>query len=116
MLLGILFRLAVAHTLPIHFDEGSRLLAVHAVAEHEVPILPSGVLYLHRATFSYRLAPLVWLSLGEIDDLFLLRVANAVLGVITVYLTYRLARAVVGLPAPALLAAGFVALDPVSVV
>src|SRR5215204_6963671 len=45
MLLGILFRLAVAHTLPIHFDEGSRLLAVHAVAEHEVPILPSGVLY-----------------------------------------------------------------------
>src|SRR5215217_6922458 len=116
MLLGLVIRLAAARFLPIHFDEGSTLLGVHAVAGHGVPILPSGVLYLHGATLSYLLAPFIWLGWGEIDDLFLLRAVNAVIGAITVYLTYRLARAVVGLSAPALVAAGFVALDPLSVV
>jgi hypothetical protein len=114
--LGLLIRLAAAHSLPVHFDEGSTLLGVHAVAERGWPLLPSGVLYLHGTTLSYLVAPLVWLGWGGLDDLFILRSVNAILGAITVYLTYRLARAVVQTTAPALLAATFVALDPLSVV
>jgi hypothetical protein len=116
MLLGFLLRLAAARSLPQHFDEGAMLLGVHAVAERGVPLLPSGALYLHGATHSYLLAPLVWLGWGDLDDLFFLRAASAVLGAVTVYLTYRLALAVVGSTATALLAATLVALDPLSVV
>ena len=116
LLFGLLIRLATARSLPLHFDEGAMLLGVHAVAERGWPLLPSGVLYLHGVTLSYLLAPLVWLGRGELDDLFLLRAVSAVLGAITVYLTYRLARTVVGWTAPALLAATLVALDPLSVV
>jgi hypothetical protein len=116
VLLGLLTRLAAARALPVHFDEGAMLLGVHAVAGHGLPILPSGVLYVHGATLSYLLAPLVWLGLGGPEDLFLLRAVNAVFGAITVYLTYRLAQSVVRTPAPSLLAAGFVAIDPLSVV
>src|SRR5215210_6422489 len=116
LLFGLLIRLATARFLPLHFDEGAMLLGVHAVAERGWPLLPSGVLYLHGVTLSYLLAPLVWLGRGELDDLFVLRAVSAVLGTVAVSLTYRLARAVVGSTAPALLAAGLVALDPVSVV
>src|SRR4051812_5620241 len=89
MLLGLLLRLAAAHSLPQHFDEGAMLLGVHAVAERGLPILPSGALYLHGATHSYLLAPLVWLGWGDLGHLFILRAASAVLGVVTIYLTYR---------------------------
>jgi hypothetical protein len=115
-LLGLFARLIAARSLPVHFDEGAMLLGVRAVAEHGWPLLPSGELYLHGATLSYFLAPLVWLDWDGLDDLFILRAAGAVLGAITVYLTYRLAQAVVQSTAPALLAATFAALDPLSVV
>ena len=116
MVLGFLLRLAAAHALPQHFDEGAMLLGVRAVAERGLPILPSGALYLHGATHSYLLSPLVWSGLGNLDDLFILRAASAILGTITVYLTYRLTRAVTASAGAALLAATLIALDPLSVV
>jgi hypothetical protein len=112
---ALLLLLVVAWRFPFFTDEAETLLAAHGVATHGLPIFPSGALFVHGATHSYFLAPLVWLGRGQPDDLFILRATSAILGAITVYLRYRLARVVVGSSAPALLAAALVALDPVSV-
>jgi hypothetical protein len=101
--------------MPFAFDESESLLAAHGVATHGLPIFPSGALFVHGTTLSYLLAPLVWLGWGEPDNLFILRAVSAILGSIAVYLTYRLARAVVGSTVPALLAAALVAFHPLSV-
>jgi hypothetical protein len=95
-------RLVAAHSFLILFDGGWTLLGVHAVAERGWSQRTSGALYLHGTT-----SPTSWLrssgSAGGLDDLFILRAVNAILGAITVYLTYRLAPAVVETTAPALL-------------
>jgi hypothetical protein len=115
VLLGLLLRLAAADRLPPHLDEGNMLLGIRAVAAHGWPLLRSGVAYLHGATISYLLAPLVRLGWGDYPDLFPLRVSSALFGALAVYLTYRLARSVTSSDAAGLVAGGLVALDPLSV-
>lgn len=115
VVIGLLVRLAAADRLPPHVDEGNMVLGIHTVAARGWPLLPSGVLYIHGATISYLLAPLVWLGWADYTNLFPLRVASAIFGAIAIYLTYRLARTVLGSGAAALLAAVFVALDPLNV-
>ncbi|HEU0116782.1 MAG TPA: glycosyltransferase family 39 protein, partial [Thermomicrobiales bacterium] len=115
VVVGLLLRLAVAARLPPHVDEGNMLLGIATVAQRGWPLLPSDVLYIHGATVSYLLAPLA--KLGWLDYLqpLPMRLPSALFGALAVYLTYWLARAVAGAPRPALLAAAFVAFDPLSV-
>jgi hypothetical protein len=109
---AVLLRLAVASRFPPHVDEGNMLLGIQTVAERGWPLLPSGVLYIHGATVSFLLAPLARLGLLDYADLFPLRAASAVLGGVAVWLTWRLARDVVGPGWPPLAAAALVAIDP----
>jgi hypothetical protein len=115
VVVGLLVRLAAADRLPPHVDEGNMVLGIHTVAARGWPLLPSGVLYIHGATISYLLAPLAWLGWADYTNLFPLRVASAIFGAVAIYLTYRLARTVLGSSPAALLAAVFVALDPLNV-
>lgn len=113
--LGLGLRLAAAGRFAPHVDEGNMVLGIHTAAETGRLVLPSGVAYLHGATLSYLLAPLVWLGWGEVTDLFQLRVASAVFGAVAVWLTYRLTRALGLGGGAALVAAGLVAIDPLNV-
>lgn len=110
--LGGAVRLAAARRLSFHVDEQFSLLGAQMVAERGVPLLPSGAPYLHGATLSYLLAPLVQLGL---DDLATLRLVSVGVGAVTVVLAYGLARDVLGPRWAGLLAAVPVALDPLSV-
>ncbi|MDQ3780476.1 MAG: glycosyltransferase family 39 protein, partial [Chloroflexota bacterium] len=112
---GGLLRLFAALRFGPHVDEGNSLLAAQMVAERGVPLLPSGVLYLHGATLSYLASPLSLLGLAKDGDLFGPRLVSVAAGTVAVLLTARLAR-MVGLPGwAAILAASLVALDPISV-
>lgn len=110
--LGGAVRLAAARGLSFHVDEQFSLLGAQMVAERGVPLLPSGVPYLHGATLSYLLAPLVRLGL---DDLATLRLVSAGAGAVAVVLAYGLARDALGPRWAGLLAAVPVALDPLGV-
>jgi hypothetical protein len=109
-------RLIAAARLPFQADEPHSLLAAHAAAERGLPLLPSGVLYLHGATLSWLLAPLVWLGQADIDQLRELRIISVALGVVTVALTFALGRLVTRSSWGGVLAAGLMMLDPWSVV
>jgi hypothetical protein len=113
--LGLAVRLIAARQLSFHIDEQFSLLGAHAVAERGLPLLPSGVPYLHGATLSYLLAPLIRFGAGDLSDLRALRLVSAVAGAVTVILAYSLARDVLGVRWAALLAAVPVALDPLGV-
>ncbi len=115
MAVGLLMRLTASEQLSPHVDEPTSVLAAHMVAERGVPILPSGILYLHGATLSYLLAPLVWLGFGDLEDLAVLRLVSVVAGVVAVFLTYRIGRLVTGTGWGGAFAATLVAIDPVSV-
>lgn len=115
MLVAVLVRLAVAGRFPPHVDEGNMLLGIQTVAQKGYPLLPSNVLYLHGATLSYLLAPLSWLGMLDYSNLFPLRAVNAIFGGAAVWLTFRLAREVIGSEIAALVAAALVALDPLNV-
>jgi hypothetical protein len=112
---GLAVRLIAAGRLSFHVDEQFSLLGAHAVAERGIPLLPSGVPYLHGATLSYLLAPLVRLGLGDLSQLETLRLVSVVAGALAVVLAYGLARDVLGVRWAALLAAVPIALDPLSV-
>lgn len=113
--LGLALRVAGSRFQEPIVDELLSLLGAQTVAERGVPLLPSGVLYLHGTIHSYLVAPLVALGYGNPDDLFVPRLVSAVAGAIAILLTFRLARfAGVATPA-AFFAAGLVAIDPASV-
>ena len=114
LLLALLIRIAAVRQLSLQVDEPATILAAHQVAERGVPILPSGTLYLHGATLSYLLAPLVWLGVGDLDDLRALRLVGVVAGVVAVGLTYLLASRIGGVWV-GILAAFLLALDATSV-
>jgi hypothetical protein len=114
LLLAFATRGYASIALPNQNEEPNSLLAAHMVADHGVPMLPSGVLYLHGATLSYLAAPAVWLGIGEIDQLQLMRLFSVICGVVTVFLTFRLALRLTHTNF-ALVAAGLVAIDPLSV-
>ncbi len=94
--IGLLMRLTASERLSPHVDEPASVLAAHMVAQRGVPILPSGTLYLHGATLSYLLAPLVWLGFGDLEDLAALRLVSVVAGLVAVFLTYRIGHLVTG--------------------
>ena len=112
---GTLVRLFAALQFRAHVDEGNSLLAARMVAERGVPLLPSGVLYLHGATLSYLASPLVLLDrLGD-ANLLVPRLLSVAAGTVAILLTYRLAR-MVGISSwTAVVAAFLIAVDPVSV-
>ena len=112
---GFIVRCLAAFRLPLELDEQNSLLAVRMVAERGIPVLPSGVLYLHGAVLSYLLAPLELLGVGGIDNLFPLRLVSVLAGTATIFLTFRLTRAVAGSVGAALIAAAFIAIDPLSI-
>jgi hypothetical protein len=86
---ALAIRTATVGRLSFHVDEQFSVLAAHMVANRGIPLLPSGVPNVHGATLSYLLAPLV--RLGR-SDLKTLRVVSAVIGALTVVLSYGLAR------------------------
>jgi hypothetical protein len=77
-------RIGAARALPLHVDEPNTLLAAQMVAEQGLPVLPSGVLYLHGATQSYLLALLVRFGWGNVADLGLHRLTSVVAGTLSV--------------------------------
>lgn len=115
VVLGLVLRLIAANRLTLQIDEAASLLGGIAVAERGIPILPSGTLYLHGATLSYLLAPLVRLGFDGLADLHALRLLNALIGSLAVILTYRLGLLATGRPWLAWAAALLVAVDPISV-
>jgi len=112
---GAFIRLFAALQFRPHVDEGNSLLAAHMVADRGVPVLPSGVLYLHGATLSYLASPLVRLDpLGD-ANLLVPRLVSVVAGTVAIILTYLLTR-MIGVPAGmAVLAAFLIAVDPQSI-
>jgi hypothetical protein len=112
---GVLVRVIAALTLSPHVDEPSSVLAAHVVADRGLPILPSGMPYFQGYTLSWLLAPFVWLGLGEIEHLTLLRMVPVLTGAATIYLGYRLAWSATGSAAAAAVTAMLIAIAPVSV-
>lgn len=112
---GCAIRILAAERLTPHVDEAASTLAAHAVVERGVPMLPSGTVYFQGATLSYLLAPFSWLGFGGLDDLVVMRSVSVVAGTIAVYLAYRLGLAVTDDERSGILAALFVAMDPLSV-
>jgi hypothetical protein len=113
--LGLAIRTQAAIQQPLFIDEAFSLLAIQETAAHGLPMLPTGVLYLHGSTLSYLLAPLALFKLVDHDDLALLRLVSVVAGTASIFLTYRLALRVGCARVVALFAAALVALDPASV-
>lgn len=79
-LLGLALRASAARVLPLYIDEGHTLLGALGVLHHGIPLLPSGVLYLHGATMSYLLAPFAALGWADLDHVGLLRTIPVFLG------------------------------------
>lgn len=115
LLLAAALRIAAVERISPHPDEPASVLAAHMVAEGGVPVLPSGVFYLHGATLSYLLAPFVWLGAADLADLATMRLLSTAFGVLAVLLTYLLARRITGLFWTGMLAAWLLAIDPLSV-
>jgi hypothetical protein len=113
--IGLALRVAGSRLQEPIVDEMLSLLGAQTVAERGIPLLPSGVLYLHGTIHSYLVAPLVALGYGSPDNLTVTRLVSAIAGAIAIMLTFRLAR-FSGAAAPAsLFAAALVAIDPASV-
>lgn len=115
LLLAAALRIAAVERISPHPDEPASILAAHQVADRGVPVLPSGVLYLHGATLSYLLAPFVWLGSADFADLATMRLLSTAFGVLAVLLTYLLARRITGMFWTGVLAAWLLAIDPLSV-
>ena len=114
-ILGLGVRVWAAARQPLFIDEPFTLLGIEGTAAHGVPILPTGILYLHGSTLSYLLAPLFALGWVHGTDLTSLRLISAVAGAASIVLSFRLAMRIGGSSVAALVAAAFVALDPGSV-
>lgn len=115
LIVGLLLRLAASEQLSSHVDESASVLAVQMVAEKGAPIFPSGTLYLQGATISYLLAPMALLGYGDLEHLNTMRLLSVLAGTAAVAALFLFARHVTGSAAAGLLAALFLALDPVSV-
>jgi hypothetical protein len=115
LLLALMLRVAAARQLSTQVDEPATLLAAHQIAERGLPILPSDTLYLHGATLSYALVPFVRLGHGDLEDLKTVRLVSVLAGVAAVGLTFLLALRISGAPWAGVVAAFFLAVDPISV-
>jgi hypothetical protein len=90
-------------------------LAAQVVAERGLPILPSGTPYFQGYTLSWLLTPFVWLGLGDIEHLRLMRMVLVLSGAAAIWLSYRLGRVLTGSASVGAVTALLVAIDPVSV-
>lgn len=117
VLVGLVLRLTAATLLTPHVDEAASILAARMVVERGLPILPSGTVYLQGATLSYLLAPLAWLGFDGLRplDLTVMRLVSVLAGTLAIYLVYRLGFLATRNAWVGVVAAGLVAIDPVSV-
>lgn len=115
LVVGLLVRLSAAEHLSPQIDEAASVMAARMVVERGLPIFPSDIPYFQGATLSYLLAPFVWLGYGDLADLKTMRWISAIAGVAALYFTYRLGREIARSAWPAVLAAGLLALDPISI-
>jgi uncharacterized membrane protein len=115
VVLGALIRFSAARNLPPHVDEASTILAARQIGIHGFPVLPSGIVYLQGALYSYLIAPLTMLGISPVDDLVWFRLPSVVAGTIAVLAMYRLALMVLGRHDGALFATFLLAIDPLSV-
>jgi hypothetical protein len=95
-----------------HIDEAASAMAAVCTATSGVPVFPSGVLYLQGASLSYLLAPALRLGLDPVSAW--VRVVPLIPGCLSVPLAWWVGRRL-GLGWVALLAAAWLALDPLSV-
>lgn len=110
-LIGLVVRVSTLRQYVGHIDEPASLLAIQRVAETGVPMLPSGVLYLQGAVFSYIAAPLGWIfSDTELWDAS--RSLYLVLALTIIPLSMKLASQISGSPWPAAIVGLLVACDP----
>jgi len=101
-------RVIAVFRVAVHEDEPASLLAAMAVRHRGWPVLPSGVPYLQGATVSYLVAPIA--NLG--DSITPARLLLAVSSVVSLLLTYRLARELTSSRWLPLVATALVAFDP----
>lgn len=113
--LGLLLRAIVARELPLYIDEGNSLLGALGVARHGVPLLPSGAIYLHGATFSYLLAPLAMIGGATLDQINAIRILPVLIGTAAIPVTAAMAQRVAVSPWVGIAAAALMAVDPLSV-
>jgi hypothetical protein len=112
-LLGWALRVVACFVLGPHIDEAESVLAARIVAEHGVPMLPSGVLFLQGFTLSYILPLFDWV--GDPYDFTSLRLVSALAGTACIPAAYGLARAFGASRAVGLLAAVALACDGLSI-
>jgi hypothetical protein len=115
LVIALLSRLSAANHLGPQIDEAATVMAAHMVAEDGLPIFPSKIPYFQGATLSYVLAPFVGLGYGDLDDLSTMRFISVIAGVLTVYFVYKLGRVLTNQAWPAVLAAGMIAIEPMSI-
>lgn len=112
-LAGWALRVVACFVLGPHIDEAESVLAARIVAEHGVPMLPSGVLFLQGFTLSYILPLFDWVS--DPYDFTALRLVSALAGTACIPAAYGLARAFGASRAVGLLAAVALAGDGLSI-
>lgn len=94
------------------YDEFTTMLAVRAILERGLPILPSGLFYEHGLLYSYLAALAVYLWRFSLT---VARLPSLVVGTLTIPLLYRLGRRMFS-PWTGLLAAGILATAPEGIV
>jgi len=105
---GAVLRLVDLGAISFHWDEDLSALAAKAIAEHGIPELPSGMIYLRGLAFSYAMAASgMWLGFDEAA----LRLPAALFGIALIPLSFvfgkRLFGASVGLVLAALVTFSF---------
>ncbi|MHB1414823.1 MAG: ArnT family glycosyltransferase [Chloroflexota bacterium] len=108
---GLLLRVWYALTIAPFVDEYASVYAARAITERGIPLLPSGLLYLHGAPFSYLAAPFV--VLGG-DSEFMWRVPSVLVGTATLFAIYHVGSRVFSRPV-GLIAAIILAFAPEAV-
>jgi hypothetical protein len=115
LIIALLARFSAADHLSPQIDEAATVMAAHMVAEDGLPIVPSKIPYFQGATLSYALAPFDAVGAGDMENLSTMRFISVIAGVLMVFFVYKLGRVLTGEAWPAVLAAGMVAIEPMSI-
>ena len=110
--IGLWFRLLYIERPYFHPDEFISMVIAKTVAEHGVPVLPSGLWYDPEIAFSYFSGLFVWL-LGASS--FAVRWAGVFFGVLSIPMAYVTARRILSSPSAGIAAATFLAVAPEAV-
>src|SRR5690606_7219685 len=99
---GAVLRLVDLGAISFHWDEDLSSLAAKAIAEHGIPELPSGMIYLRGLAFSYAMAASgMWLGFDETA----LRLPAALFGIALIPLCFAFGKRLFGTPVGLVLAA-----------